>query len=390
MTPFPLYMHDLFNYPLAMALATLLGLGFGFVLERAGFGRASVLVAQFYGDDNRVLKVMFTGIATAAVGLGLFSGLGLLDISAVQIPGTWLGPQILGGLVLGVGFAIAGYCPGTALVAAGSGHRDGWYALAGTMIGAVIFAIFWPDLQSFYESGGMGQVTLPALLGLSWPTVSIAVVVIAGLAFLGAEALERWLHARAGTELPGHHAPTRNGALGGLGAAAVIGLVVPALPRTPQAQESRKIDAISAEAVGERIVADPSSLWLVDLRSPAECAHARVPGARCLDDKDAAFIADLPTTRPMVLYGAGDLSALPDSAERWGGQVLVMTGGYSAFDAQVLHAPTAPELASREAVAHYEHLAALSGQLTGATTVAATVVAQPTAVKRASKKGGGC
>ena len=77
----PFYQLDGFSYPTAMALATLLGIGFGFVLERSGFARAPVLAAQFYGRDNRILKVMFTAVATAVVGVALLSGLGLLDLA---------------------------------------------------------------------------------------------------------------------------------------------------------------------------------------------------------------------------------------------------------------------------------------------------------------------
>ena len=143
----PLYAFDSFGYPTAMALATLLGVGFGFVLERAGFGRAAVLAAQFYGRDNRVLKVMFTAIATATVGLGLLGGVGLVELGALSIPGTWLGASVGGGLLLGAGFVVSGYCPGTALVATGSGNVDGIWSIGGVMVGALAFAVAGLDLQ---------------------------------------------------------------------------------------------------------------------------------------------------------------------------------------------------------------------------------------------------
>ena len=81
----PLYPNDVFGFPTGLLLGTLIGFAFGFVLERAGFGNAKNLAAQFYLTDTRVLKVMFSAIATACAGLALLSGLGVLDLSLGQV-----------------------------------------------------------------------------------------------------------------------------------------------------------------------------------------------------------------------------------------------------------------------------------------------------------------
>ena len=107
-----------FGHEASLALGTVIGVGFGFTLERAGFGQAPVLAAQFYASDTRVLKVMFSAIVTALGGMTLLSGVGLLDLSQVTVPETFLWPQIVGGLLLGVGFIVSGYCPGTSWVSA--------------------------------------------------------------------------------------------------------------------------------------------------------------------------------------------------------------------------------------------------------------------------------
>ena len=65
----PLYPNDVFGFPTGLLLGTLVGFAFGFVLERAGFGNAKNLAAQFYLTDTRVLKVMFSAIATACAGI---------------------------------------------------------------------------------------------------------------------------------------------------------------------------------------------------------------------------------------------------------------------------------------------------------------------------------
>lgn len=393
---FPLYMHDLFGYSAAMALATLIGVGFGFVLERAGFGRANVLVDQFFGVDNRVLKVMFTGIATTTAGLGLFHAVGILDLGAVSIPTTYLAPQVVGGLLLGVGFAISGYCPGTAVVAAGSGNRDGWYSIGGTMLGAVLFALAWPWLEGFYLSGDMGALTLPVLLGLPWGVVAAGVVAMAIGVFLLAEKGEAFFSRRAGQQAPASSPPDRNLVFGAMALVALVGLALPMIKGEPAraqvADRTPAAEPISPVGLADRVVTDPTGMWLVDLRDPAACAAERVPGAICLpeEDPDAAMIADLPATRSLVLYGQGDLGRLPDSVASFKGEVLTLTGGFQAFDRTLLTKPTPPANPSREAVAEYQHLAALHGQLTGSAAAAPPVVVKAVKIERTAKKGGGC
>jgi uncharacterized protein len=95
------------SYTLPIAL--LIGIGFGFFLERAGFGSARKLVAQFYLTDLSVFKVMFTAIVTAMVGMTVLSRVGFLDMTLIPLIGTYLVPMVIGGLVLGAGFVIGGY-----------------------------------------------------------------------------------------------------------------------------------------------------------------------------------------------------------------------------------------------------------------------------------------
>lgn len=92
-----------------LTVAVLLGFFFGFFLERAGFSSAKKLTAQFYFKDFAVLKVMFTAIVVAALGLAYFGLTGWLDMSQVFVPATFIWPQLLGGLMLGAGFIVGGY-----------------------------------------------------------------------------------------------------------------------------------------------------------------------------------------------------------------------------------------------------------------------------------------
>jgi hypothetical protein len=390
----PFYQLDAFGYPVAMALATLLGIGFGYTLERAGFSRSPVLAAEFYGRDMRVLKVMFTAIATTAVGLALLGGIGWVDLAALKIPETWLWPQLVGGVLLGMGFIMAGYCPGTSLVAAGSGYSDGLLTLVGVIVGSIVFGFAYPSLAHFYESSAMGVATLPKLTGLPWAVLAALIVVVALGSFLLAEKVERVFAKKDAAEPPPGNAPTRNRVLGGLAVAAGLSLVTLLLPakKPPIAAEPRTTP-ITVTELARQIAADRALLYVVDARSPKECAAARIPGAMCLTQKDpvGAFIGKLPSTRSLVIYAAADLHGLPAGASGYKGQVRVLAGGYAAWKASVLDKPAPPHRPTAAAVQAYRERAALHAHFAGANAQAAPVVtAEPTAVKRAVKKGGGC
>jgi uncharacterized membrane protein len=114
---FPLPLETLIGKPLMYALFALIGFGFGFVLESSGFGNSKKLAAQFYFRDMTVLKVMFGAIVTAMVLIFTMVGLGVLDFNQLWVNPTYLWSGIVGGLIMGVGFIVGGFCPGTSLVA---------------------------------------------------------------------------------------------------------------------------------------------------------------------------------------------------------------------------------------------------------------------------------
>ena len=105
-------------------VAVLLGFGFGFVLERAGFGSGCKLTAQFRLTDWSVFKVMFTAIVFTAVGIYALEQLGLLQAEAIYVPIPYLWAIAVGGALIGAGFAVGGYCPGTSAVGVMTGRID--------------------------------------------------------------------------------------------------------------------------------------------------------------------------------------------------------------------------------------------------------------------------
>lgn len=198
----PFFKFGLFGDNISLVIAFLIGIGFGFFLERAGFGSARKLTAQFYLTDMAVFKVMFTAIITAMFGVFYLGWIGFLDISLIYLTPTYLLPQIAGGLILGIGFAIGGYCPGTACVAVSTAKIDAVVYVAGVIFGIFVFGEAFPILKGFYNATPMGQITLPQLLEMPYGLIVLFVAIMAVGGFAGATWVEKTMAARKGVR---HH-----------------------------------------------------------------------------------------------------------------------------------------------------------------------------------------
>jgi uncharacterized membrane protein YedE/YeeE len=175
----------------ALTVALVVGIAFGWFLEQSGMGSARKLAGQFYLRDLTVFKVMFTAILTAMLGVFWLGWLGVLDVSRVYVPETWILPQAAGGLVFGFGFAMAGLCPGTSCVSASTGRIDGLAVMVGMFAGVLGIGLMFGRMQSFYESTPRGAFTLSRLFNVSEGITVFAIVAIALAGFKAAEAIER-------------------------------------------------------------------------------------------------------------------------------------------------------------------------------------------------------
>ncbi len=170
----------------------LIGFAFGFTLEMSGFGNSRKLAAQFYFTEMTVLKVMFTAIVVAMVLTFGASALGILDFGQVWVNTTYLSSGIVGGLIMGVGFIIGGFCPTTSLASASTGKIDGMFFIAGGFVGAFLFAETEKFFENWYNfSGYFGRLTLDQVFNLPVGVVVLLVVLMALFMFWGAEQLER-------------------------------------------------------------------------------------------------------------------------------------------------------------------------------------------------------
>jgi len=183
----PFFKFGYFNSEIGLLVAFIIGIGFGFFLERGGFGSARLLAAQFYFTDMRVFKVMFTAIVTAMVGLFYLSWIGFVDLSLVYLGDTYLLPQAVGGLILGIGFVIGGYCPGTSGVAIATGRLDAIVYSLGGFFGIFVFGELFPYMTNFYYSTHLGKENLPSFFDINYGLVILLVILIAVAGFTAVE-----------------------------------------------------------------------------------------------------------------------------------------------------------------------------------------------------------
>jgi len=192
----PLQDMGFFGFQASLIIGFIIGLLFGTALEKAGFGNARKLTAQFYLHDWAVFKVMFTAVVTAMVLVMASAAIGLIDLGEVFIPPTYLWPQIVGGLLMGAGFVIGGYCPGTSVVSVASGKLDGMVYVLGFFAGLAVFPWIFPSLEAFYNSGSLGVVTLFDLIPIPGLVLALIVLALAVASFFGVVRLEKWVQQR--------------------------------------------------------------------------------------------------------------------------------------------------------------------------------------------------
>ncbi len=164
------------------------GVLFGFALENAGFGSPAKLTAQFKLTDWSVFKVMFTAIVVAAVGLWGLRVVGLLEADSLFVPQALVMASAVGGALIGLGFAIGGYCPGTSMVGMASGRLDALVFVLGLFIGTTAFAGFYGDaIRAMMAIGELiDGDTLADVYGIADPIMlAVMAVFLVAVFYLG-------------------------------------------------------------------------------------------------------------------------------------------------------------------------------------------------------------
>jgi len=172
------------------------GILFGYVLEQAGFGSPCKLTAQFKLSDWSVFKVMFTAITVAAIGILLLQLHNTFGSNGFFVPRTFLWATVTGGALIGAGFAVGGYCPGTSVVGAMTGRIDGIIFALGMVAGIWGFSSVYDRdwMHSLLTSSALAAKTVPQLLGVSPWVVVLLMAVIAITGFRLGSRLEKKMH----------------------------------------------------------------------------------------------------------------------------------------------------------------------------------------------------
>lgn len=187
----PLSVNDIISPNTNFLLAFIIGIGFGFVLEQSGFSSSRKLAGLFYGYDMVVLKVFFTAGVTALLGLLFFSLFGWVDLNLVYVNPTFLTSAIIGGLVMGIGFIMGGYCPGTSFCGAAIGKIDALVFIGGLFIGVWVFAFAYPLFETLYKSAFLGSPKISSMVGLSDGVFALLLVAMALGMFYVSEWVEK-------------------------------------------------------------------------------------------------------------------------------------------------------------------------------------------------------
>ncbi len=172
-------------------VAFLIGLGFGFALEQAGFSSSRKLAGMFYGYDTTVLKVFFTAAITGMLGLTFMNYLGMIDMSIVYVNEYYIESAIIGGVIMGIGFIVGGFCPGTSVCAAAIGKKDAWAFLGGSLIGILLFGETYNWWKDIYTKNFLGGVKLSDTLGISDGFLVLLIIVAAIMMFWVGEWAEK-------------------------------------------------------------------------------------------------------------------------------------------------------------------------------------------------------
>ncbi len=333
---------------MSLVIALFLGMAFGFVLEQAGFSSSKKLAGVFYGYDFTVLRVFFTAGVTAMIGVNLFSYFGWIDTEVIYVNPTWLWPAIVGGVIMGVGFVVGGYCPGTSVCAMSIGKVDGLYFVGGGLVGVFLFGEFFSIYESFHVASALGPIKVFDSLGISMGAFALLLIVVAIIAFAVTTRIER----KNNPNGPAKHfkmIPNRLGAaalvLTGIMLLFVADHKADLIAKVTDAgyQSKHEIVRIAPDDLAFRIIDDHQDFQIIDVRSAEQYAETALPKSSSIQLEELfgqdfnSILSKRHVTKIIIAEDESDERAAYLLLERLGYENLaILEGGFQEFRTLIL------------------------------------------------------
>ena len=184
---------------LAITVGIAMGIVFGFALEKSRVFEPGIIVGQMQMKNFIMLKVFLTAVGTGAVVLAVLNGFGYVKLAPKA---ALYSADIIGGLMLGAGIALAGACPGTTLAQVGAGYRDALFTLAGGLCGSVAFTYAQPVLSKTFLAQGGGKIIFTDLIGVPYWMGALVLAMALVVVLVVLEAWRPW-RAEMGKDVDG-------------------------------------------------------------------------------------------------------------------------------------------------------------------------------------------
>ena len=350
---------DIIGNELNFVVALFIGIAFGFILEQAGFSTSKKLVGLFYGYDFTVLRVFFTAGVTAMLGVVALGHFGLLDISIIYINPTFLWSALIGGIIMGLGFVVGGFCPGTSFCAAAIGKIDAMVFIVGSFLGILIFAEGYPLFENLYKAEYWGYARIFDTVGMSQGLFAFLLVMVALSAFWITTLIENKINGKPNPEF----SPMKlYVALSGI--AAILAFSAFFMPdlKEEYLKEVENVSFVNSYNLKEttpdelafRIIDEENNLQIIDVRSLEEYKKFSLPKSQSISIKDL-FGKDakkiLTLNRKMNVFLANDelterkAAVIADKLGYEG--ISVLKGGLDTFKKEILNFKKPDEIKSR-------------------------------------------
>jgi rhodanese-related sulfurtransferase len=352
---------EIIGNDLNFIVALIIGIAFGAILEQAGFSTSRKLVGLFYGYDFTVLRVFFTAGVVAMIGVMGLEHFGLLDINLVYVNPTFLWSAIIGGLIMGLGFVIGGFCPGTSVCAAAIGKIDAMIFIGGAVLGVFVFAEGYPVFEGLYKAANWGNPRMFETLGLPQHVFAFLLTVVALGAFVLVSVVENRVNGidKQPVRMTRYY-------IGLASVGLIIAFSAFLFPERKAALEtmvgdaalveSYPLDTMAVDELAYRLINEDQSLQLIDFRSAAEASMFSLPGATTftIDNlfekepnqvlttrgKTKVFIAEDEARERKIAIMASELGYR---------DICVLRGGLTGFRARFLPpVPSSPRMGGRE------------------------------------------